>query len=115
MGFIGAAYALVMVAAFPNVVQLKWTNPPDLDIKSIRFQCWQVGSGDTLEGTRYYGLGYETVPPILYGSSPDSVWFVVPCRGSVSQWGFRCYVVDTAGNVSGPSNYAYKTIYPQSE
>lgn len=112
MTFMGAVVALVLVAQ-PFVVQLKWTNPPDRDLRSIRFQCWQVGSSDTLNAAEYFGVQYEAYgQPYIYPSSPDSIWFAVPCSKSVSQWGFRCFAVDTAGNVSGPSNLAFKTIYP---
>ena len=112
MNYYGAVMALVLVP-LTNTLQLQWTNPPDRDLKYVKFQAGQVGSRDTLNMPDYYGVqyeGYET--PVIYPASPDSVWVTVPCRSGLSQWGFRCAGVDTAGNQAAWSNTAFKTLSP---
>ena len=97
-------YAAVEVR-FPNVVALLWTNPPDLDLDTLRF--YAAANGDTFRLTDYCGRkDLDSDPYVLRPGMPDSIWVTLPCRSIPVDWSFWCYAVDTAGNVSERSNIA---------
>lgn len=108
--FYGTTLAMIEVR-YPNVVTLLWTNPPDLDLDTLRF--FGAANGDTFRLPDYMGRKEtENAPYDLRPGVPDSIWVTLPCRTVPVDWTFWLYAVDTAGNVSEKSNIAAWTQSP---
>lgn len=83
-----------------------WTNPPDRDTKIIRFF---VTSQDSTGGAWQfdYPLWILDDPDTIWTSrpgAPDSALVRLPCRSRPVSYAASCVAIDTAGNVSPPSN-----------
>lgn len=85
-------------------VQLSWTNPPEADLKSMRFTAYCTSLPDTTYTEpmpEYFGRDGVIIP-----GARDSLSVALPCRTVQTTWQFACWAVDTAGNVSARSNVA---------
>jgi hypothetical protein len=91
--------ALGALAGLAVWLALIWTNPPDLDLYSIRFFAVQAGGTDTLVTDAYLGTcpGDPCFPALMPGAA-DSIYFALPCFSAPTAWYIWAKASDASGN-----------------